>query len=138
MSRRKPTRRSSTPLWVWWIPVVWLVSAPVGFTPDPLWDRVNLIPFLDRADKLSDMAVNLLLFVPFGYSFTRDPGGALRLVATAGAVSIGAELMQVFSTVRHPSTTDVCLAIAGALAGAGAARWRRPAAKSPWTARGGR
>ena len=110
------------PLWVWWIPVVWIASFPFGLTTEPQWDRANLIPFGDPADKLRDMAVNLAMFVPFGFSFARWTGGSLRLVAAAAATSGSAELLQLFSTVRHPSSTDVVLAVAGALAGALAAR----------------
>ncbi len=106
------------PLWVWWIPVVWIVSFPVGFTPEPQWDRVHLIPFTDPADKIADLAVNLLLFVPFGYSFARWPGGTVRVAAAAAVTSMSAEFLQLFSTIRYPSGTDVVYAVIGALAGA--------------------
>ena len=105
------------PLWVWWIPVVWVVSVPLGFTPTPQWDRVHLMPFSDPADKVTDLAANLLLFVPFGYSFVRRPRALVWLPLAAGVVSAIAEISQLFSTVRYPSGTDVVYAIAGALAG---------------------
>jgi glycopeptide antibiotics resistance protein len=96
--------------------VVWLASFPLGLTPTPQWDRVHLIPFTDPADKVRDLAVNMLLFLPFGYSFARDRGLAWLLLA-AGLVSAAAELSQLFSTVRYPSGTDVFYAVAGAVAG---------------------
>jgi glycopeptide antibiotics resistance protein len=113
------------PLWVWWIPVVWLASFPLGLTATPQWHRVHLVPFSDPADKLSDLAINLLLFVPFGYSFARRPNGLAWLPAAAALVSISAELPQLFSTIRYPSGTDVVYAMAGAFAGGLLARRRR-------------
>jgi glycopeptide antibiotics resistance protein len=109
------------PLWVWWIPVIWVASFPLGPTLVPQWHRVHAIPFTDPQDKVADLAVNLLLFAPFGYSFARSRRHLGLLVAAAAATSISAELLQLFSTVRNPSGTDVVYAIVGAIAGAGAA-----------------
>jgi glycopeptide antibiotics resistance protein len=104
------------PLWVWWIPVVLIASFPLGLTPTPQWDRVHLVPFADPADKVEDLAVNILLFLPFGYSFARDRG--LKWLPLAAALlSVTAELSQLFSTVRYPSGTDVVYAVVGAVAG---------------------
>jgi glycopeptide antibiotics resistance protein len=104
------------PLWVWWIPVVLIASFPLGLTATPQWDRIHLVPFSDPADKVEDLAANILLFVPFGYSFARDRG-LVWLPLAAGLVSAFAELSQLFSTVRYPSGTDVFYAVVGALAG---------------------
>jgi glycopeptide antibiotics resistance protein len=104
-------------LWVWWIPVVLLASVPLGPTATPQWHRVHAVPFSDPADKLLDLGVNLLLFLPFGASFARRPRDLRWLPLAAGAVSAGAELTQLFSTVRYPSGTDVVYAIVGAIAG---------------------
>ena len=114
-------RRSSplrVPLWVWWIPVVWIASFPLGLTVHPQWHRVHLVPFSDPADKVTDLAVNLLMFVPFGVSFARWSPSVPGLVMAAALTSASAELLQLFSTVRYPSGTDVVYAVAGALAGA--------------------
>ena len=104
------------PLWVWWIPVVLIASFPLGLTSVPQWDRVHLVPFTDPADKVEDFAVNILLFVPFGYSFARNRGLAWLPLA-AGLVSAVAELSQLFSTVRYPSGTDLAYAVVGAVIG---------------------
>ena len=109
------------PLWVWWIPVVLIASFPLGLTATPQWDRIHLVPLTDPADKVEDLAANILLFVPFGYSFARDRGLAWLPLA-AGLVSAVAELSQLFSTVRYPSGTDVFYAVVGALAGGLASR----------------
>ena len=106
------------PLWAWWIPVVFAVSFPVGVTAVPQWHRVHAIPFTDPADKFADLAVNLALFVPFGYLWTGRRPRRLPLVMAAAAISAGAELTQLFSTTRYPSGTDVVYAMAGALIGA--------------------
>jgi glycopeptide antibiotics resistance protein len=104
------------PLWVWWIPVVLIASFPLGLTATPQWDRIHLVPLTDPADKVEDLAANILLFVPFGYSFARHRGLAWLPLA-AGLVSAVAEASQLFSTVRYPSGTDVFYAVVGALAG---------------------
>jgi glycopeptide antibiotics resistance protein len=110
-------------LWPWWIAVVLLVSSPwVGFTSEPQWHRVSLIPFTDPADKVKDLAANILLFIPFGYSaagWRRARSGFVFAVAAAAAVSIVAEASQLFSTRRYPSATDVTAAVMGAVVGAG-------------------
>jgi glycopeptide antibiotics resistance protein len=110
------------PLWSWWILIVLAISLPwTGFTPRPQWDRVHWVPFSDPADKPRDFVANIALFVPFGFSLAGRRGGVWRLagvVLAAAAVSVTAEATQLFSTVRHPSATDVSAAVSGACAGA--------------------
>ncbi|MBA2602534.1 MAG: VanZ family protein [Acidobacteria bacterium] len=118
-----PVALHRLPLWVWWIPVVWIASFPIGLTADPQWHRISLVPFTDPADKILDLGVNLLMFIPFGYSFAARPGGLLRLMAAAALTSISAELLQLFSTIRYPSCTDVVYAVVGALIGAAVRLW---------------
>jgi glycopeptide antibiotics resistance protein len=113
------------PLWVWWIPVVFAASAPLAPTGTPQWHRVHALPFSDPDDKVTDLAVNVLLFLPFGYSFARSAGRTALVLPVAAATSIGAEAMQVFSMVRNPSGTDVVYAMVGAVVGAAAARMFR-------------
>lgn len=114
--------RSFRRLWLLWIPFVWFISFPwIGFTLDPQWDRVHLIPFTDEGDKPRDIIANFLLFVPFGYSVARrrTPARALaRAAGLAAVVSISAEAMQLFSTERYPSATDVSVALLGSVVGA--------------------
>ena len=108
------------PFWCWWIGVVWIVSFPwVGRATTPQWHRVHWIPFGDPADKLSDVVANVILFVPFGYSLA-DRGrkaSIVRICLLAAAVSIGGEALQLYSTTRYPSATDVTCAVLGAVAG---------------------
>ena len=109
-------------MWLWWIPVVLLVSSPwAGFTSEPQWHRVHLIPFTDPADKVKDLAANILLFIPFGYSaagWRHARSGFGFAVAAALVVSVVAEASQLFSTQRYPSATDVTAAVMGAIVGA--------------------
>ena len=109
-------------LWVLWIPLVWLLSFPwPGWPAEPRDRSVQLVPFSSAVDSPLDVARNVLLFVPFGYSFARSAGASapwLLTALSAAAVSIAAEALQVFSTTRYASATDVVSGIAGALTGA--------------------
>ena len=112
------TRARDVPLWVWWIPVVLAISFPwTGLISSPHWDRVHPIPFTDPADRPRDCLANILLFVPFGYSYGRR-GSVWRAVAIAAAVSVTAEATQLFSTTRFPSATDITAALTGSALGA--------------------
>jgi VanZ family protein len=96
-----------------------LFSLPwTTFTPHPQLARVNSIPF--RARPL-DQILNLTYYVPLG-SLAVAAGYAPAAVAGAGIVlSATAEVIQIFSTDRYPSTTDVILNTTGTLLGAGLA-----------------
>ena len=85
----------------------------------PQWQRVHWIPFKDPADKLSDVAANVALFVPFGFSLAGRGRQmtTLRICIIAAAVSISGEALQLYSTHRYPSATDVTCAVIGTVAG---------------------
>jgi glycopeptide antibiotics resistance protein len=111
-------RVRDVPLWVWWIPVVLIISIPwTGSTSHPQWSRVHPIPFTDPADRPRDFVANVLLFLPFGYSFGRRGRWWMAIVAAA-LVSFTAESTQLYSTDRFPSATDVAAALCGSAAGA--------------------
>ena len=108
-------------LWVWWILIIWAISFPwKGFTPQPQWSRVHLVPFRDPADRPRDVIANIALFVPFGYSYARR-GSWWKAIAIAMLVSVVAEASQLFSTDRFPSATDVTAGVVGTALGAIAA-----------------
>lgn len=115
-------RRARIPLWAWWSFLILIVSLPwIGFTPRPQWNRVHPVPFTDPEDTPRDLALNVALFVPFGFWFAggRRRSQALAQAAVAAAVvSLVAETPQLFSTMRNPSATDVFSAIVGGSAGA--------------------
>lgn len=94
------------------------------------WGNVRWIPFYPEVLSLRfvrDIAVNLFLFVPFGYLYVRSqvtmPSAIfLRIALWAALLSVGVELIQVFSHTRIPSTTDICTNVMGAAIGAVIAR----------------
>jgi len=112
------TRRRGVHLWVWWVLVVWAISFPwSGRTSRPQWNRVHSVPFTDPADRPRDVIANIMLFVPFGFSYGRR-GAWWKAVGIAAVVSVIAETTQLFSTSRFPSATDVTAAIGGTAFGA--------------------
>ena len=116
-------------LWKWWVLVVMVVSGPwFGVTSKPQWDRVTWIPFLGKEDKPSDMAANILIFVPFGWSYITGRPSRRGLASAIGAgalVSFCAEAPQLFFLSRDPSATDLLMGVVGTVVGAMARRtWR--------------
>jgi glycopeptide antibiotics resistance protein len=107
--------------WPFWIVVIAIASGPwFGVVHDPQWSRVTWIPFQGFEDKPRDMLVNLLLFVPFGWSFakSRPPsGGVWHTLVAALLVSIAVEIPQLFFRLRDPSATDIVMAVFGAAIG---------------------
>jgi len=98
--------------------VVWAISFPwSGRTSRPQWNRVHSVPFTDPADRPRDVVANIILFVPFGFSYGRR-GAWWKAVGIAAVVSVIAETTQLFSTWRFPSATDVTAAIGGTAFGA--------------------
>ena len=111
-------RLRRAPLWCLWIAVVWLVSFPwFGRTTTPQWHRVHWVPFTDPADKVTDVLANMALLVPFGYSLAGRGRrtSMLRLCLITALVSAGGEALQLYSTDRYPSATDVSSAVLGAV-----------------------
>src|SRR3954470_5650166 len=101
------TRRRGVHLWVWWVLVVWAISFPwSGRTSRPQWNRVHSVPFTDPADRPRDVIANIMLFVPFGFSYGRR-GAWWKAVGIAAIVSVIAEATQLFSTSRF-SLGDRC------------------------------
>jgi glycopeptide antibiotics resistance protein len=107
--------------WPFWILVVVVASGPwFGIVREPQWDRVTWIPFTGFGDKPRDMIVNVLLYVPFGWSFVKTRSrraSVLDVIAMAALVSIAVEIPQLFYRLRDPSMTDVVMAVIGAAAG---------------------
>ena len=69
--------------------------------------------------KLVDIVLNVALYVPFGYWFTRWVGRRRTglAVASAGALSLLTEWTQLYSHSRFPSLTDVTCNVLGAVVG---------------------
>ncbi|HKW85822.1 MAG TPA: VanZ family protein [Nitrospiraceae bacterium] len=125
-------RRTLLLLWVVVIAVTTTIpwSGLQGLQGHSHWSNVRWIPFYAYSSFLRfilDIAVNLLLFVPFGYLYVRSqvtmPSAVfLRVTLLAALLAAGVELVRVFSHTRIPSTTDICSNIIGAVIGATIAR----------------
>jgi glycopeptide antibiotics resistance protein len=106
--------------------VVWCVAILLGSVPftdaqtHPLWTRVRWVPFWSWTIK--DMVVNILLYVPLGFLFKGERHAVSTVVGFAALLSLAAEVSQLFSHSRFPSTTDVVCNMIGALAGVVIAR----------------
>lgn len=105
--------------------IIWLVgwalfSLPwTTFTSEPQVERINWMPFRSRP---RDQVLNLAYYAPLG---VLGVGFGLSATAVTGAgmlLSASAELTQIFSTDRYPSTTDFLLNSAGTLIGAALAK----------------
>jgi hypothetical protein len=96
-----------------------------SFRSRPSLRNVELIPFLDGSPRTQ--ILNVLVFVPLGVIGIRL-GWSPRTVALVGAgISAATELLQLFSTRRHPSVTDLILNVTGTLIGiALAVGWSNP------------
>lgn len=107
--------------WPLWVLVIAILSGPwFGIVRHPQWNRVTLVPFHGSEDRPKDMAVNLLMFVPFGWSFAKSRGGrvtTLQAIGMAALVSTAVEIPQLFYKLRDPSATDVFMAMVGAATG---------------------
>ena len=93
-----------------------------GYRAHPHWDRVGWIPFADGRSKPWEMAANVLLFLPFGWTAARALGSsrwaAIGASFAALMLSCGVELAQVFAHGRVASATDVVVNVLGAALGA--------------------
>jgi len=103
-----------------WSAALLLVTLPLAdFQPRANWQHVAWIPFESPPFKWSDVIANVILYVPFGYAATRTwaSSGVWRAAAAAALLSTFAELSQLFSVTRIPSTTDIVCNVTGAALG---------------------
>ncbi len=120
------------PLALWTGFIVLLVAPWTMYENHTHWQRVAWIPFVSPPIKIRDVAVNLLLYAPWGYFGARSlrsrPPSLLRsfgetgspwiVVALAAVLSLATEASQLYSHGRFPSATDLTCNILGACAGA--------------------
>jgi glycopeptide antibiotics resistance protein len=86
-----------------------------SFRARPSLQNLELIPFQDGSSRTQ--VLNVLVFIPLGIIGIRLSWSS-RTVALLGAgISAMAELLQLFSTRRHPSVTDLILNVTGTLIG---------------------
>ena len=102
-------------LLLWGVLWVYVAIPWRSFRPSPSLQRVEWVPFAIGSPRTQ--ILNFLVFVPLGLIGTRL-GWSPRTVALVGAgTSALTELLQLFSTRRYPSVTDLILNIAGTLTG---------------------
>lgn len=119
-----------------WTGLVVLVVVPWGsFQDHTHWARVGWVPFLSLPVSVGDILRNILLYLPWGYLYARQPhdarGSVWRAAGYALALSVATEATQLLSHGRFPSTTDVTCNVAGAWGGAVWAHTRTQARKPP-------
>jgi len=110
-------------LWFFWILVIVLTTTLPwhNFQGVSHWDMV-WIPFQDASFSLRffiDLIGNIMLYVPFGYLYVRSRptltmGVFVWALLLASLLSVGTEIVQVFSQYRVPTITDVFSNIMGA------------------------
>ena len=122
--------------------IIWVTTVPGNvFVGHSHWFLVKWLPFQGfqlSFEYLTDLAGNILLFVPLGFSQLRldsrlGRSGFPGALAVAILLSLAVELFQVYSHGRAPSATDVLCNSLGAWVGALAARWesRSPISSPP-------
>jgi glycopeptide antibiotics resistance protein len=118
----EPGRRRAA--WFLWMGALVAVTVPFGeFRGQPNWANVGWIPFQSPPLKASDIAANLLLYLPFGFL---APAGDRRRrlgnvvlwgLGAAALLSTTTETSQLFSHTRFSSSTDVVCNVIGASMG---------------------
>ncbi|HKN86290.1 MAG TPA: VanZ family protein, partial [Nitrospiraceae bacterium] len=112
----------------------WVVIILLGTTlpwdtihPTLQWWRIDWSLFPSGAlgrRVLFDVAVNVVLYLPFGYLFRQwveQKGGRMifvYVIGMAAGLSCCTEFVQVFNPVRFPAMADVIMNVMGALLGA--------------------
>jgi glycopeptide antibiotics resistance protein len=106
-----------------WVAVILFVVTPwYGIRDHSHWARVQWIPFVTPPIRFSDMLLNILFYMPFGFMYVRRSASARvwKAVLAGVVLSTATEVSQVYSHGRFPSTTDLICNTIGAYLGA---RW---------------
>ena len=115
-------RRGSIRL-AWWVWTLAIVGATVPFGDlhsHTHWSAESWTSFDANELKISDVAANLLLYMPLGLltpAALRRPAAMKYAAGRAFLLSFLAELSQNFSHSRTPSTTDLICNVIGAAIG---------------------
>lgn len=86
-----------------------------SFQWTPSFRRLQLLPLMEGS--LRGQLLNVLAFVPLGIIATRLGWRPRTVIVVGFAVSLLTEFLQLFSTRRYPSTTDLILNTMGVLLG---------------------
>ena len=112
----------------------WVIIIVLGTTlpwhtihPAPQWWRIDWSLFPSGAlgrRILFDVAVNVVLYLPFGYLFRQwveQKSGRMifaYVIGMAAALSCCTEFLQIFNPARFPAMADVIINVTGAMLGA--------------------
>ena len=88
------------------------------------WSRVQWIPFVTPPVRVTDIAINVLLYMPFGLWFAQQAGANddrawRRACLYALALSLMTEYSQLYSHSRFPAVQDTMCNVFGTLLGTG-------------------
>ncbi len=102
-----------------WVGVILFVVVPwATFKTHSHWGEVRWVPFVSPPIKIRDIVANVLLYVPFGYWYSRAWPERRRRAGWYGlGLTLVTEFSQVYSHGRFPSTTDVSANVIGAWLG---------------------
>jgi glycopeptide antibiotics resistance protein len=106
--------------------VVWtaaIIATGVPFTNlqnHTHWYKVQWIPFYSPPVKLSDIAANIIIYMPLG--FLTQPWKDVRARLKRGVIAVALlstaiETTQLYSHSRFPSSTDIACDVIGAAIG---------------------
>jgi len=129
-----------------WMIVILLGTTLPWHTIDPQgqWGRIDWSPFHSdtlRPRVIFDVAVNVVLYLPFGYlvrQWVGERGGRftfLYVMGMAAGLSCCTEFVQIFNAVRFPAMADVVMNVTGALLGAWAVVPRDNQSPHHWSRR---
>lgn len=115
-----PSRRAKIAFGLWVAVILFVVTPWYGIRDHSHWARVQWIPFVSPPIRLSDIVLNTLFYMPFGFMYVRRSASRRiwKAVAAAAVLSALTEVTQVYSHGRFPSTTDLVCNTVGAYLGA--------------------
>jgi glycopeptide antibiotics resistance protein len=117
---RLPSRRAKIAFALWVAVILFVVTPWYGIRDHSHWARVQWIPFVSPPIRVSDIVLNTLFYMPFGFMYVRRSASRRiwKAVAAAAVLSALTEVSQVYSHGRFPSTTDLVCNTVGAYLGA--------------------
>ena len=86
-----------------------------SFTATPRWSKASMVPL--HGTRRRDQILNFAYYVPLGAIGVLSGWSVPFTTAASIGLSTITELVQIFSTQRYPSVTDLLLNTAGAIVG---------------------
>lgn len=131
---RTVSHKSAAPFPAGLVFLCWVIVIILGTTlpwhtlrSSPQWWRIDWLPFHSGALRprlIFDIAVNVVMYLPFGYlchQWIKKTGRRMTFIYVLGmavVLSCCTEFVQAFNPVRFPAVADVLMNVTGALLGA--------------------